>query len=662
MRFRPLIVHSLPHAAAMSARILTAGLVAVFTAVVVVLAQSAFWSGRASLPVATGLATLAVLSFLRPRDGLLVVAALAPFGLVGTPLLGSGLRGAEALVLAFLAGALVRGWWTGRLRRFPANGLEVAALLFGIVVAASCLEQLGVLQFQRDFAWPFAREAAAYAATQYTETFAGYSAIYHAMLLLEGVALLCCAAIFSRHGPYARSLIRALLLAAVGAAMLSLAQFGSAVWRDGPLAEALFSALRLRWTAHIGDVNAAGSYFLLATAAAIGMGMAAASRRAAAGWLAGGVLLAAACWLSGSRASRVAGLTLLVVTLGRLVLAGGLPPLRRRRLVAVTVAAMAAASLLIYYAPARLSAPETLARRAEFHEASLRMWATRPAFGVGIGQYYSLSADFFSPELQERYPRENAHNYFLQIATELGVAGIATFAVLLGAAFGPLWRRLRSSDVGPVLAGMALGLAGFVVTWLTGHPLLVPEVAYPFWLFLGVAAALAATSAAWTGGGAPPSRTWLVLGVVVLLGASLPVRVARVVDQLDMTGVVYGLHDWEIDETDTNFRWTSGRARVFIPPDALEVELPLRAILVGPNRDGLDVRLCVDGRPCTAVRYSDEAWHRHRLSLPPPAPGAGHRRIDLRVRQPWVPAEAIDGSDDTRELGAMLGALRVVSR
>jgi hypothetical protein len=32
------------------------------------------------------------------------------------------------------------------------------------------------------------------------------------------------------------------------------------------------------------------------------------------------------------------------------------------------------------------------------------------------------------------------------------------------------------------------------------------------------------------------------------------------------------------------------------------------------------------------------------------------------VSQPWVPAEAIDGSDDTRELGAMLGVVRVVSR
>jgi hypothetical protein len=378
--------------------------------------------------------------------------------------------------------------------------------------------------------------------------------------------------------------------------------------------------------------------------------------------MAGGALLATACWLSGSRASRVGALVILVAAAGNLVLARGLPLRRHWRPFALVLASTVVLSVWVDYAPARLNARGTLLAIAEFQDAGLRMWATRPAFGVGVGQFYPLSAGFIPPELRQWYPRENAHNYFLQIATELGVAGIATFLVLLGAAFREPLRRLRAPDAGAVLTGATFGVGGFVITWLTGHPMLVPEVAYPFWLALGVATALAAPAAPERRADSAPARTWLVLGVLVLVGGSVPVRVAQVTSRMDMSRIAYGLHDWEVDGTGTNFRWTSGRARLFIPPDAREVELPLRAMLVGPNHDGLDVQLCVEGRPCTSVRHFDDAWHRHRLRLPPLAPGMGHRRIDLRVSQPWVPAEAIDGSADTRELGAMLGVVRIVSR
>jgi hypothetical protein len=38
---------------------------------------------------------------------------------------------------------------------------------------------------------------------------------------------------------------------------------------------------------------------------------------------------------------------------------------------------------------------------------------------------------------------------------------------------------------------MLAGVAAFIVSWLGGHPLLVPEVAYPFWLALGIVAGAA---------------------------------------------------------------------------------------------------------------------------------------------------------------------------
>ena len=79
--------------------------------------------------------------------------------------------------------------------------------------------------------------------------------------------------------------------------------------------------------------------------------------------------------------------------------------------------------------------------------------------------------------------RENAHNNFAQIAGELGIVGLISFLRFLSPRSGSRRRRERSDhDVAmPVL----LGLAAFILTWLGGHPLLVAEAAYPFWLTLG---------------------------------------------------------------------------------------------------------------------------------------------------------------------------------
>ena len=125
----------------------------------------------------------ALLSYFRPQYGLLALAALAPLGQVGSRTLDSQMRGAEALALAFLAGALVRGWTLREFRTFPSTRLDIAALIFGFVVAASCLEQLWLIADPDGFAWPFAQEVLSYASRNYITSFSGFG-----MLLPRDVA------------------------------------------------------------------------------------------------------------------------------------------------------------------------------------------------------------------------------------------------------------------------------------------------------------------------------------------------------------------------------------------------------------------------------------------------------------------------------------------
>ena len=152
-------------------RLLIRASLALFTCVVLVLIQSAFWSTRVSAWMQAIIFAIALLSYFRPHYGLFALAALAPLGQVGSRTLDSQMRGAEALVLAFLAGALVRGWTLREFRTFPSTRLHVAALIFGFVVAASCVEQIWLMQIQRDFAWPFCRRCLTYASRNYLTSF-----------------------------------------------------------------------------------------------------------------------------------------------------------------------------------------------------------------------------------------------------------------------------------------------------------------------------------------------------------------------------------------------------------------------------------------------------------------------------------------------------------
>lgn len=93
----------------MNGRIVILGLIAAFTAIVLLLFQSTFWSDRVPASMQVIVLAMALLSYFRPQYGLLTLAAVVPLGQVGSLILDSQMRGSEGMVLAFLAGALVRG-------------------------------------------------------------------------------------------------------------------------------------------------------------------------------------------------------------------------------------------------------------------------------------------------------------------------------------------------------------------------------------------------------------------------------------------------------------------------------------------------------------------------------------------------------------------------
>ncbi len=197
-------------------------------ALVLLLVQSAFWTDRVPWALKLGVGGVAVLAAARPADALLVIAGLVPFGHVLVTAVWNAYPFAlsEALVLAFLAGYL----WRQRLGVFeaasPVDSLVMPSELFALVVLASCLVQLAVLQVWHDYPLPYATGYANFLATKYLTTLTdprpwvdGRAFVSIPALLLEGIALLrCTSTLCGRQPSLARRLTNVIVTAGAGGA------------------------------------------------------------------------------------------------------------------------------------------------------------------------------------------------------------------------------------------------------------------------------------------------------------------------------------------------------------------------------------------------------------------------------------------------------------
>jgi hypothetical protein len=257
--------------------------------------------------------------------------------------------------------------------------------------------------------------------------------------------------------------------------------------------------------------------------------------------------------------------------------------------------------------------------------------------------FHPLSRRFMGPQLGWSYSLENAHNYFLQTAAELGILGLVAFLYFLYA----VWSTARVSLSGRShLLGAVTGAGAFLATWVTGHPLLVREVAYPFWMLLGLIVAWAdGAQSIRSVGETRWGRRGLVLAATTLIAlASVPFRT----DAPTRQTVMYGVYDWERQPDGSRVRWTEQYATIVVRLETGSLDIPLRA------PETVQFLIVVDGMPLKYEWVSD-GWRRVRVTLPPPAPEVLYRRIDFRLPRSWTRADVQPGSGDPRPVGIQLG-------
>ena len=306
-------------------------------------------------------------------------------------------------------------------------------------------------------------------------------------------------------------------------------------------------------------------------------------------------------------------------------------------------AAVLAAALLFPFAAGRLNPPDTSGRsisravtfRTEITQAAARMIADQPLFGVGIGKFYARSSEYFAPAFRATVPRENAHNNFLQVLAELGMVGFVPFLWTIGVVGAAVVRGGRSGRLPAEAFGGAAGLAAFILTWLTGHPLLIFEVATAFWLVLAAVAALAVGGATGPEAGRSthdPVWRWAAAVIAVVAIASVPLRGHVAAQRANLKDAAIGLSVWQTDERGERFRrMTDATAQFYVPAKATSMNLPIRLGQDSPPDAAVSIELRLDGEVANRVWVQGTAWRGTAVLLPRIGPSDRYRMLQLSV-------------------------------
>jgi len=534
----------------------------------------------------------------------------------------------EALVVAFCAGYCARSAF-GRHQPRPVDPLARPVIVTAAIVVASLAVQLWI-----DI-WRFGAAATGrdlsdlIRASYFVLTMSG-DPVDAAMRLLESLVLLTAAASEVRRRPnLASQLVRWAVWGAAIAAAVNVARLWQAASRlEAPMQAFVSHFMTLRLNVHYGDLNAAGSYFVLLFFPALGFALA---RRTRVYWIAV-LLIASGIWISGSRTALA--VAVLAMVLPAIALGARLSQDRRRWAVAGAAIALAiVAAAAAHFSPKRGNQQSSLAAiqvRVEMIRTSLHMTASNPSFGVGIGRYYFRSGEFSSPELLHLFPpaiHENAHNNFLQFLAELGVIGLGAVLWLLWTAARLCASLLTSERQNAVAWGLVTGLIAFVLSWLGGHPLLIDQPAFTFWLLVGVACGWATVVAP-----PVPSRaqtTWFVGILVAVVAISIPWRFVQERANFDLEHRGIGLSShWQPEVDGVRYRLAGATSAVFVPSAAQSLVIPLRSVRELPQ---LRVELRLDDRPADVVTLTNDRWHYLRLHMMRDRNPPRFRRLELRA-------------------------------
>jgi hypothetical protein len=291
--------------------------------------------------------------------------------------------------------------------------------------------------------------------------------------------------------------------------------------------------------------------------------------------------------------------------------------------------------------------------RYELWERSVAMVKDFPLTGVGVGNFYRNNVSYEYRSLGKGYV-ENAHNYYLQLSSELGIPGLILFITILISLYLPKVTPIGRADVlAPEISvkPFLYGLGAYLVTMLTGHPLLLPSQQFLFWSIVAIISKGQFLSQEMHENNRPVNTIFGKIGYFVfflyLLGFCF-----NVVNNKPWTiPVEYGLYsneDWE----GTSMRWMAGKAEYYVPENSKKINLKVVAQPFNSQKpDGLTLTVSLNNLIVDSVHFVEGGIR--NLSYDVSAMNKQKIKVNLEVSKVFCPKK-IGLNSDSRILGVAL--------
>jgi hypothetical protein len=294
---------------------------------------------------------------------------------------------------------------------------------------------------------------------------------------------------------------------------------------------------------------------------------------------------------------------------------------------------------------------EALLIRFELWKRSLKMVQDYPLTGVGMGNFYRTNEHYKNSSMG-RWDSENTHNYYLQLLAELGFPGLILFLFIL-------FYLCRATVAGEgayspfSLKPFCYGLGAYLVTMLTGHPLLLSSQQFLFWAIVAIISKGQVFVFGKDERVVSDNKILRIVGTLIfflfVLGFS-----KNLYKQGPWTiPVEYGLYpieNWE----GAKMRWMAGKAEYYLPETTRELNLKVVAQPLNSQRpDGLTLIISINNSVVDKVHFIDGGTKNLHYNII--SSNRRNVKVNLEVDKVFCP-KSIGLNNDFRILGVALGS------
>ena len=299
----------------------------------------------------------------------------------------------------------------------------------------------------------------------------------------------------------------------------------------------------------------------------------------------------------------------------------------------------------------RIPIEQKLDIRLPLWKHTIQMVEDFPLWGVGIGEFnFALAkyspgytwwgtSDIFHP-----------HNYFLQIAAEMGLIGLYAFLWVLWRIFikGLHIMRERRDFV---KLGVWFGIVGLIFTFFGDGYLWNIEMQLIFFLLIGL---LFVDEVKGEGiqTDRRSSNKKLLIGLSLILLLTIPFQIYHKYQFSFLSEKTLGLYKEEFKDKEIEYRW--GEKVVMIPLKIMgkSVNIPIKLGNPDIREKPVKAKIFIDSKVVDILDFTDNDWHTLRYSIG----NTKRAEISLKVEvsRTWNPY-LMGVKHETRDLGPALG-------